>query len=41
MKFEYSLKVSRHKYAAEVCDEVVDILKESTSEKVIINLPAA
>ena len=27
-------------YAVEVCDEVVDILKESSSNKIIINLPA-
>jgi len=27
-------------YAAEVCDSVVDILKDATSEKIIINLPA-
>ena len=41
--FEYSPESftgTELEYAAEVCDEVVDILKESTSEKVIINLPA-
>ncbi len=27
-------------YAVEVCDEVVDILKDSSSNKIIINLPA-
>ena len=27
-------------YAAEVCDDVVDILKESSNNKIIINLPA-
>ena len=27
-------------YAAEVCDAVVDILKDASSEKIIINLPA-
>ena len=27
-------------YAAEVCDEVVEILKESSNNKIIINLPA-
>ena len=27
-------------YAVEVCDDVVDILKESSSNKIIINLPA-
>ena len=27
-------------YAVEVCDEVVDILKESSNNKIIINLPA-
>ncbi len=41
--FEYSPESftgTELEYAAEVCDAVVDILKEVSSEKIIINLPA-
>ena len=41
--FEYSPESftgTELEYAAEVCDAVVDILKDRSSEKIIINLPA-
>jgi 2-isopropylmalate synthase len=41
--FEYSPESftgTELNYAAEVCDAVVDILKDASSEKIIINLPA-
>ena len=41
--FEYSPESftgTELEYAAEVCDAVVDILKDVSSEKIIINLPA-
>ena len=41
--FEYSPESftgTELEYAAEVCDAVVDILKDASSEKIIINLPA-
>ncbi len=42
-RFEYSPESftgTELEYAAEVCDEVVEILKEVTDHKIIINLPA-
>ncbi|MEY2972968.1 MAG: 2-isopropylmalate synthase [Gammaproteobacteria bacterium] len=41
--FEYSPESftgTEYEYAAEVCDAVVDILKDATEQKIIINLPA-
>ena len=42
-RFEYSPESftgTELEYAAEVCDEVVEILKEVSDHKIIINLPA-